>query len=504
MRRLRVDVHPCGDFETHESGGDDRRSKLRFLQSTGNSALPQGDVAFCVLVDWSLHQNVADLKTTARFEHARHFLKRSKLVRKQVEHAIRDNDVSPPIGHGQRLGKALVKADVREFALGRTFPGARQHGESHVDANDTAGGSDHACRDQAIDARTAPDVDDRLSGVEHAKRKGIASTGEGCDRLFGNSFEPLFLVAKDAGEAPARLEVKSLARTRGDLCVFGANGVAQLADVEPLDRSTYSRNGVFGWTHVLLWTYPMLAYSIDYWNMLSSVPFPRVQNGAMAGHRELKDMLYAQFARIGHALSSPKRIELIDLLSQGEKTVEQVARFSATPIKNTSAHLRVLRQARLVDTRRDGTYVYYRLADDDVFRLLKSLEALGHSRLADVQQVVRLYLDGRDALEPVTFTELRQLMRDGDVTVVDVRPAEEYRAGHIPGALSIPVPDLKRRLREIPRAKEVIAYCRGRYCVYSLEAVTLLRKQGYRARRAHEGLPDWRAAGLPLEGGQGA
>lgn len=221
----------------------------------------------------------------------------------------------------------------------------------------------------------------------------------------------------------------------------------------------------------------------------------------MARHREFKDALYAQFARIGHALSSPKRIELIDLLSQGEKTVEQLAGSIATPIKNTSAHLRVLRQARLVETRRDGTYVYYRLADDDVFRLLKSLETLGHSRLADVQQVVRLYLDGHDALEPVTFKQLRQLIRDGDVTIVDVRPVEEYNAGHIPGALSVPVPELKRRLREIPKAKEVIAYCRGRYCVYSLEAVTVLRKHGYKARRAHEGLPDWRAAGFPLENG---
>ena len=222
----------------------------------------------------------------------------------------------------------------------------------------------------------------------------------------------------------------------------------------------------------------------------------------MAGHREFKDALYTQFARIGNALSSPKRIELIDLLSQGEKTVEQLAESIATPIKNTSAHLRVLRQARLVETRRDGTYVYYRLADDEVFRLLKSLEALGHSRLADVQQVVGLYLDGRDALEPVTFKELRRLMREGDVTVVDVRPAEEYDAGHIPGALSVPVPELKRRLREIPKGKEVIAYCRGRYCVYSLEAVTLLRKHGYSARRAHEGLPDWRSAGLPVESGR--
>jgi rhodanese-related sulfurtransferase len=181
--------------------------------------------------------------------------------------------------------------------------------------------------------------------------------------------------------------------------------------------------------------------------------------------------------------------------------VEQLADCIATPIKNTSAHLRVLRQARLVEARRDGTYVYYRLADDEVFRLLKSLETLGHSRLADVQHVVRMYLDGHDALEPVTFKELRHLMRNGDVTVVDVRPTEEYEAGHIPGALSLPVSELKRRLREIPKGKEVIAYCRGRYCVYSLEAVTLLRKHGHDARRAHEGLPDWRAAGLPVESG---
>lgn len=219
----------------------------------------------------------------------------------------------------------------------------------------------------------------------------------------------------------------------------------------------------------------------------------------MAGHREFKDALYAQFARIGHALASPKRIELLDLLGQGERTVEALADHVAMPIKNTSAHLRVLRQSRLVETRRDGTYVYYRLADEDVFRLLRTLETLGHSRLADVQQVVQSYLDGHDELEPVTFPELRRLMRDDDVTVVDVRPAEEYEAGHIPGALSVPVPDLKRRLGELPKNREVIAYCRGRYCVYSLDAVRLLRKHGYRARRVHEGLPDWRAAGLPLE-----
>jgi rhodanese-related sulfurtransferase/DNA-binding transcriptional ArsR family regulator len=221
----------------------------------------------------------------------------------------------------------------------------------------------------------------------------------------------------------------------------------------------------------------------------------------MSGHREFKDALYAQFARIGHALASPKRIELLDLLGQGEKSVETLAAAIATPIKNTSAHLRVLRQAQLVETRRDGTYVYYRLADDDVFRLLRSLETLGHDRLADIQRAVESHLDRHDELGPVTFKELRQLMRDDDVIVLDVRPTDEYEAGHLPGALSLPVAELKRRLRELPKSREIIAYCRGRYCVYSVDAVRLLRKNGYRARRTHEGLPDWKAAGFPVKVG---
>lgn len=219
-------------------------------------------------------------------------------------------------------------------------------------------------------------------------------------------------------------------------------------------------------------------------------------------HREFKDALYAQFARIGHALASPKRIELLELLSQGERTVEMLAEQSGTPIKNTSAHLRVLRQARLVETRRDGTYVYYRLADENVFRALRSLQALGHARLAEVQSVVQLHLEGGDTLQPITITELRRRMRDGDVTVIDVRPAEEYEAGHIPGAISIPVARLKRRLAEVPRDREVIAYCRGPYCVYSVEAVGILRKHGYRAYRTNAGLPDWRASGLPIAQGK--
>jgi rhodanese-related sulfurtransferase/DNA-binding transcriptional ArsR family regulator len=221
----------------------------------------------------------------------------------------------------------------------------------------------------------------------------------------------------------------------------------------------------------------------------------------MSTHRNFKDSLYLQFARIGHALSSPKRMELLDLLAQGEKTVELLAEQSATPVKNTSAHLRVLRQANLVERRGEGTYAYYRLADDDVLRVLRGIEALGHRRFADVQQMVQLYMDQRDQLDPVTSKELQKLMKDGSVVVVDVRPEEEFRAGHIPGALSIPVPELKRRMREIPKNREVIAYCRGQYCVYSLDAVTLLRQNGYKARRAAEGLPDWRVTGLPVETG---
>ena len=217
--------------------------------------------------------------------------------------------------------------------------------------------------------------------------------------------------------------------------------------------------------------------------------------------RELKDPLYAQFARIGHALASPVRLELLDLLGQGEKTVEALAEQSGAGIKNASAHLRVLRQARLVETRREGTYIYYRLADADVSRFVRDLQRLGRTRLAEVEQVSRQCIADRDELEPVTLAELRRLVREGDVTVLDVRPEDEFVAAHIPGAVSVPVNELKRRLRELPKRREVIAYCRGPYCVFALEAVTLLRKHGFKARRSEDGLPAWRDAGLPVATG---
>lgn len=217
---------------------------------------------------------------------------------------------------------------------------------------------------------------------------------------------------------------------------------------------------------------------------------------------EFKGRLYAEFARIGHAVANPIRIQILDLLSQGERSVEGLAEELRVPLKNASAHLRVLRHARLVETRRDGTRVFYRLGGEEVFLLLRTLESVGRERLAEVENVTRMYLDGRDELQPVTLAELRRLMRDGNVTVIDVRPREEYEAAHIPGALSVPVPELPQHMGSLRRDREVIAYCRGPYCVFSVAAVRLLRRHGFRARRVADGLPDWRAAGLPVASGE--
>jgi rhodanese-related sulfurtransferase len=215
-------------------------------------------------------------------------------------------------------------------------------------------------------------------------------------------------------------------------------------------------------------------------------------------HRAFKDALYDQFARIGKALANPHRLELLDLLAQGERRVEDLAREASLPIANASQHLQALRRAHLVEARRDGTSIYYRLGDERVFRLWQALRDLGQARLADVDALVRTYLEDRDQFEAVDVLTLQRLLQDEDITVLDVRPTPEFRAGHIPGAHSIPFDELAARLHELPEAREIVAYCRGPYCVFADEAVALLRARGYRASRLAEGFPDWRAAGLPV------
>lgn len=216
-------------------------------------------------------------------------------------------------------------------------------------------------------------------------------------------------------------------------------------------------------------------------------------------HRRFKDAIYEQLARLGKALSAPKRLELLDLLCQGPRTVEALADEAAISIANASQHLKALRAARLVDAEKKGLYVEYRLADDQVCRFFLALRGLGQARLAELDQVARTYFEARGALEGVAGSELLRRVRAGEVTVIDVRPTLEYRAGHIPGALSIPVGELKARLKELPAEREVVAYCRGPYCVMAVEAVELLRKRGFSAHRMEEGVAEWRARGWRIE-----
>ena len=222
------------------------------------------------------------------------------------------------------------------------------------------------------------------------------------------------------------------------------------------------------------------------------------------GHRAFKDRLYAEFATIGKALASAHRLELLDLLGQGERSVDELAAEAGLSLANASAHLQVLRQARLVDADKRGLNVVYRLAAPEVFQLWRTLRDLGTARLAEVDRLVETYLTDRASLTAVDIAELRRLVEDGTVTLLDVRPVLEYRQGHIPTARSIPVAELERRLSELPRDREVVAYCRGPYCVYADEAAQLLQEHGFRVRRLEEGFPEWRAAGLPVEVGAGA
>ncbi|MDP3775359.1 MAG: metalloregulator ArsR/SmtB family transcription factor [Gemmatimonadales bacterium] len=220
--------------------------------------------------------------------------------------------------------------------------------------------------------------------------------------------------------------------------------------------------------------------------------------------RRFKDVVYEQLSRVGKALASPRRLELLDLLAQGPRTVEGLARESGQTIANTSQHLKVLREARLVDAEKSGLYVTYRLADQDVAALYRALRGVAESRLAEIDRVTKDFLHDRGLLEPVDAEALRDRVRRGEVTVLDVRPAEEYRAGHIPGAISLPLAVLERRLATLPRDRELVAYCRGPYCVLAVEAVQRLRREGFRAVRLEDGVPEWRARGLAVAVGDDA
>lgn len=211
--------------------------------------------------------------------------------------------------------------------------------------------------------------------------------------------------------------------------------------------------------------------------------------------------VYEQLARIGKAVASPHRIHLLDLLAQGEKTVESLAGEAGISVKNASAHLRVLRGARLVESRRDAQFSVYRLADAAVASFAVALRSLAENRLAELREFAAEFLAGRERLTAVDRRRLLQRLRDGEVVVLDVRPPAEFAAGHIPGARSVPLAELERALRTIPKSKEIIAYCRGPYCGLSEKAAALLRRRGYRATSIHDGVVDWREAGLPVERG---
>ena len=215
-------------------------------------------------------------------------------------------------------------------------------------------------------------------------------------------------------------------------------------------------------------------------------------------NRAFKDAIYEQFARIGKAVSSPRRLELLDLLCQGSRTVEVLARESGLTVANASQHLKVLRAARLVEADKEGLYVMYRLADQNVCEFFRTLRVLAESRLAEVEQIKRRFLEGRDGMEPVDREALLKLVREEAVTVIDVRPVEEYNAGHIPGSISIPLKELQLRLSDLPRDQEIVAYCRGPYCVLSIQAVEMLRAKGFQAVRLEEGIQDLQAMGFPI------
>lgn len=215
--------------------------------------------------------------------------------------------------------------------------------------------------------------------------------------------------------------------------------------------------------------------------------------------REIKSLLYEQVSRVSKALASPKRLELIELLCQCEKSVETLARETDMSVKLASAHLRALRAGRLVETRKDGKYVLYRLADPSVADLWVSLRSVAEERLLDLQMALRSLMEARATLVGVDRKSILRQAQQGEVIVIDVRPEDEFAAGHLPYARSLPLTELKKRLKQLPKDKPVVAYCRGPFCMMAQDAVALLQKQGYRARHLDDGVAEWRARGLPIE-----
>jgi rhodanese-related sulfurtransferase/DNA-binding transcriptional ArsR family regulator len=212
-----------------------------------------------------------------------------------------------------------------------------------------------------------------------------------------------------------------------------------------------------------------------------------------------KRAIYESFAVLGRAVGNAHRLEILEHLGQGERSVEGIAGRAGLSIANASQHLQALRRAGLVDARRNGKSVLYRLADDAVIDLLGALRRIAERNIAEVQQTVERYFRERDSFEPIAREDLLRRLKDGLVVVIDVRPADEFAQGHLPGAVNIPLHELKRRLGELPKRKEIVAYCRGPYCVLSFDAVDTLRRKGFRARRLEDGFPEWKAARLPVE-----
>jgi rhodanese-related sulfurtransferase/DNA-binding transcriptional ArsR family regulator len=212
-----------------------------------------------------------------------------------------------------------------------------------------------------------------------------------------------------------------------------------------------------------------------------------------------KSRVYEAIGRVAAALGSAARLQILEFVAQGERSVDTLAAMTGLSVANASKHLQALRQSGLVNARKEGLRVYYSLAGDDVSLLLSSLRGVAEHRAADVEKLLRAWLAQRDELDPVPAREVLSRMKSGLVTVLDVRPAEEFAAGHLPGAINVPVERLESYLAKLPKRKEVVAYCRGPYCLMSFEAVEKLRRRGFKAKRLEDGFPEWRAAGLPVE-----